>query len=579
LNNGCKWQSFSASGQPARNKLTGRKQNLRPRDISDSDLRDLPAVYHSAISGADHRTSSPAWCAAVSWIQSLLYGCRAVLGRPVTRLAYARVLAESGEHHRAFHQFTRAAESGLPAAQFWLGRSYLLGLGAPSCPDAALRWLTRAAKRGDVEAQTLLASLALQGISVGTQGGLLEAAARYAGRPPDYQEALKWGRRAAIGGSAEAQAMLGYILTSGPEELRDMPGAAEYYRQAAESGFARGQLGWALALLRDGGAQSSDPLRGPVQTGASDNEISQHTAFLGGTAEVRRLLESAAEADLPAAHFMLGVLAEQGGADPDQLAIAAAHFRKAAEQGHRSAQLRYGVALLNGSGVKRDTLNGETWLRRAGIAGDANAAALVGDLYARPGELPPNFCEAATWFQRAAEAGHTGAARALGQLCLRGGGFGSDPMAAAHWLRVAATAGDMLAAYELGICLSHGIGTGRDDTEAVAWFRRAIDAIPAARYWYARMLSEARGTVQDLTAARALYLQAAAEGIGDAAVAAGELLVNGRGGPPDRPAAMALFRDAAARGHRGAQYALTVLEPADDIEPSNDQSGGARLAA
>ena len=179
------------------------------------------------------------------------------------------------------------------------------------------------------------------------------------------------------------------------------------------------------------------------------------------------------------------------------------------------------------------------------------------------------------WFQRAAEAGHTGAARALGQLCVRGGGFGTDPVTAAHWLRVAANEGDTVAAYELGICLAHGVGTPRDDAEALKWFRRAIDAMPEARFWCARMLAEGRGTTQDLPAARAGYLLAAAEGIGDAAAAAGEMLVNGRGGPADWPAAMALFRNAAARGNRAAQHALKVLEPLGEARAS----GGECVAA
>ncbi len=312
----------------------------------------------------------------------------------------------------------------------------------------------------------------------------------------------------------------------------------------------QGQLGWALALLRDG---------------ASPADV----------AEARRLLQSAAKSDLPAAHFVLGVLEDQINPDAEQLAAATAHYREAAERGHRSAQLRYGLALLMGRGVKQDAQTGETWLRRAGLAGDALAAAMVGDLYAREGEVPPNFCEAALWFQRAAEAGHAGAARALGQLCLRGGGFGTDPVTAAHWLRVAATADDVVAAYELGICLAHGIGTRRDDAEALRWFHRAIEVMPAALYWFARMLDEGRGIAPNPAAARACYLRAAAKGNGDAAVAAGEMLVNGRGGPADRPTAMRLFAGAAAKGHKGAQYALSVLEPAGG--PAG--SGGERLAA
>ena len=502
-----------------------------------------------------------------------------MLGRPAARLAYARVLAADGEHRRAFQQFAGAARRGLPAAQFWLGRCCLLGLGTPSSPDAALRWLRCAAEGEYVEAQAMLASLALQGISVGAGGGLLEAASRFAGRPPDYQEAMNWGRRAAAGGSAEAQTMLAYILTYGPDELRDVPRAARYYHSAAESGFARGQLGWALALLGDIGAQDT-----PLQDAASLGEPARDRS-----SEVRRMLEAAAQADLPAAHFVLGVLDELAGGNAERLATAAAHYHEAAGRGHRAAQFRYGVALMTGRGVERNTLHGESWLRRAGLAGDRDAAAMVGDLYSIQGEVPPNFCEAAMWFQRAAEAGHIGAARALGQLCVRGGGFGTDPVAAAHWLRVAATEGDTVAAYELGICLAHGIGTPRDDAEALGWFRRAIDTMPEARYWCARMLFEGRGTAQDLPAARADFLRAAAEGIGDAAVVAGEMLVNGRGGAPDRPAAMTLFHAAAAQGNRAAQYALEVLEPnapmatADVAVPAPAggarASGGARVAA
>jgi TPR repeat protein len=484
----------------------------------------------------------------MSWLQRVRRSWRALPGQPAARLAYAVVLAEDGMHPSAFRQFVRAARSGLPAAQYRLGRCYLLGLGVPSSPDAALTWLTSAAEGGDHEAQALLASLAMQGIS-GADAGFLEAVSRYAGRPPDYREALKWGTLAAEGGLADAQAVLGYILTSGPEELRDAPGAARYFRLAAESGLAQGQLGWALALLRGD---------------ATQNEASQ-----SGPTEVHRLLTAAAGAGLPAAHFTLGLLAEHAETGVERLAVATAHYRQAAERGHRSAQFRYGAALLNGRGVERDRQAGETWLRRAGLAGDALAAATVGNLYANQDGLPPNFSEAATWFQRAAEAGHVGSARALGQIYLHGVGFGTDPGTAVRWLRVAATADDLVAAYELGICLAHGIGTPRDDVEALQCFHRAVDAMPSARYWYARMLSEGRGTAQDLQAARTGYLLAAAEGNGDAAVAAGEMLVNGRGGPPDRPAAMALFTNWAEWGHKGAQYALKVLEPTGGPEISH----------
>ena len=262
------------------------------------------------------------------------------------------------------------------------------------------------------------------------------------------------------------------------------------------------------------------------------------------------MLESAATADLPAAHFVLGVLGEQVAVQRRRSCGRDRALPRSRAAGHRAAQFRYGIALMNGRGVDRDTLNGETWLRRAGLAGELDAAAMVGDLYSRQGELPPNFCEAAMWFQRAAEAGHVGAARALGQLCVIGGGFGSDPVTAAHgcaWRRPRAICWQPMS-WESAwpMASAHRATMPR----RLQWFQCAIDVMPTARYWCARMLDEGRGTAQDLPAARAGFLRAAAEGIGDAAAIAGEMLVNGRGGPADWPAAMVLFRDAAARGTR-----------------------------
>jgi len=76
--------------------------------------------------------------------------------------------------------------------------------------------------------------------------------------------------------------------------------------------------------------------------------------------------------------------------------------------------------------VERDPVAGESWLRRAALAGDAQAATLVGNLYVQSGPLPPNYAEAANWYRRAAEAGDRTAARALGSLYLTGAGVVRD---------------------------------------------------------------------------------------------------------------------------------------------------------
>jgi len=492
---------------------------------------------------------------------------RAMLGSPTAQLERAGQLTGQA----AFKLLTKAAKRGLPAAWHRLGHAYLLGLGVPASLSTALRWLTRAAEADVVEAQTLLASLALRGACDAAQQGLFDMAPAVAGQQPNYRVALDWAERAAANGSAEAQAILGYVLTDGPAELRDRERGQQNYRRAAEAGFPNGQLGWALILLARGTADA--------------------------TREASELLEKATAAGLPTGRYLLGAIAESGAAGTQDFAAAAEHYRIAAEAGHSSAQMRYGVALLSGRGVAADSFKGESWLRRAALAGEPAAAALVGELYARPGEFPPNPVEAAMWLRRAAEAGHAGAAKTLGHLLLGADGLAADLEEAARWLRLAiaggytearndmadlalaghvpeadrqttrdwfqdqAAAGDLAAAFNLGVCLAEGVGVPRDDVQALAMFESAAVSIAEAQYWCGRMRAEGRGCHPDPEAARAWFLRAAEQRNADAEAAAGEMLFNGVGGPPDQAFAMALFHRAAATGHRGALFALNVLSP------------------
>ena len=516
-----------------------------------------------------------------------------ILGRIFTlagprsaQLAWARRLIASGLHQPALRLLVRAAKAGLPAASHDLGCAYLYGRGVPACLTEASVWLNQAAEAGDPSAQSLLARLALQGINLAAPTGLFISAVP-AQPAPDYPLALHWAERAARGGSAEGQALLAFIRTAGPEEMRDAQEGERFYQAAAEAGNANGELGWATALLHHGTLETAN--------------------------QARVLLQSAANAGLPTAHYLLGAIAESGMADEPDFVASAEHYRDAAEQGHTTAQFRFGMSLLTGRGIQQDHFEAESWLRRAALGGERTAAAVLGDLYTSPAGLPPNYVEAAAWFRRAAEAGHAGSARALARLMLRGDGVPADPEEGVHWLREAiahgdadaradlaglalarsvpepdqqatfawfkerAEGGDAAAACNLGICLAEGIGTPRDDGAALAMFRRAGDSVPQAQYWCGRMLAEGRGVAPDPAAARACFLRAAEHHNADAEVAAGEMLINGRGGPPDRAQAMALFEHAAATGHPAALYALKVLQrlvAGDSDEPGAQAASG-----
>lgn len=503
---------------------------------------------------------------------------------PPTRVLLARAdrCQAAGDPVGAVRLLARAAGRQHPEACLRVARAYLDGHGVPRNATEGMRWLEQAARLDHVPAQALLAALLLRGLGAApeeqTTASLFSDPARPADATavtPGFVAAMDWARRAADGGSADGQAVLAYILTRGPEQLRDHDAAADLYRRAAEAGSAQGALGHAIALAR----------------GTPTAEIQ---------ADILRWLDKAAQGGLPTAQYMLGELHERGLTGTADLVAAAAAYRVAAEQGHRSAQARYGLALMLGRGVARDALGGESWLRRAALAGDPEAAALVGDLYARRGtdadpDLPPNHLEAAQWYRRAAEAGHAAAARALGLMYLTGTGLGRDPEEAANWFRLAAARGDTAAqadlgnlalrgggtaddlaksrewflaaaergdasaAFNLGVCLLEGVGGARDPEGAERWLRQAAETLPNAQFWYGRMLAQGTGVPAKPRAGRGWITKAAEAGLPEAQALLGSMLVNGEGGQTDHVTAQVWFAHAAASGHAGAMFALGAL--------------------
>jgi TPR repeat protein len=162
---------------------------------------------------------------------------------------------EQGNVKGAFVLLSRAARSGIPEAEFRVGRCYMEGTGVPPSRGDGVRWVERAATNGYVEAQALLATLCLHGMGPGfADAGPNSGAGLFGGQAlaePDYPSAAKWARRAAEGGSAEGQAVLGFILTSGPEDLRNLSEGDSWYQKSAAGGCPQGQLGYALVLARD----------------------------------------------------------------------------------------------------------------------------------------------------------------------------------------------------------------------------------------------------------------------------------------------------------------------------------------
>ncbi|WP_234448358.1 tetratricopeptide repeat protein [Komagataeibacter oboediens] len=496
---------------------------------------------------------------------------------PTARFRHAcRLLEHEGRSAQGFALLGRLARGGMVAAQYQVARAYLDGNGVPRSPVEGVHWMYMAARAGHVEGCFSLALMLLVDPPDhrGADGLLPVALPEGIDRWPDPVAATQWARRAAEGGLPDAQALYGYLLATGPQPVRDPQAARMWCERAARAGCPQGDLGLAVTHLS-----------APDQLPGTDPDA------------VAALIR-AADSGLPTAQYMLGLLHERGWGLPADRAQAERWYARAAAQGVRPAQARYGALLLeDGADRPRNVMTAETWLRRAGLAGDREAAALLGDLHARGEAALPGDHEAVMWYRRAADRNHAVACRMLALLYRHGRGVAADAGQARHWLKraaelgdvaamtdlaaalvaqgqdarttpdtplpdfmPAAQAGDPVAAFNLAVSLHDGVGMVADPVQAASWMRRAARAgVVNAEYWYGRMLLEGDGVPMDVAHARHWLERAAGHGLADACVVAAQLRLEGKGGPRDHAGALALYQHAAHMGRAEAMFSLGAL--------------------
>ena len=84
----------------------------------------------------------------------------------------------------------------------------------------------------------------------------------------------------------------------------------------------------------------------------------------------------------PNAQFLMGMLYDAGNGVPQDQAIAASWYRKAAEQNHLIAQLFLGVLYYSGNGIERDYKKAAHWLQAPANDGNDQAQFYLGSMYA-----------------------------------------------------------------------------------------------------------------------------------------------------------------------------------------------------
>ncbi|MCP5157322.1 MAG: SEL1-like repeat protein [Ectothiorhodospiraceae bacterium] len=199
--------------------------------------------------------------------------------------------------------------------------------------------------------------------------------------------------RLADGGDARAAYALGRHFEGLPTAADPRAGleSMRWYRRAAEIGLAEARHKVGMLLL-DGGTVRPNP------------------------GEAAYWFELAAEQGLAEAQYNLGLLYASGTGVARDLTTAARWFRAAANQGLAPAQHELGRLYLVGAGVTLEPRTAAAWFARAASQGNVEATNDLAILLELGVGAPRDPEGARTLYRRAAEAGHPTAGERLAAL-------------------------------------------------------------------------------------------------------------------------------------------------------------------
>ena len=235
----------------------------------------------------------------------------------------------------------------------------------------------------------------------------------------DYAKAIEWFRQAAEQGYAAAQNKLGECYYTGTEVKKNYKQAARWFCKAAEQGNATAQYNLAYCYINGQGVTKD-------------------------------------------------------------YAQAVSWYRKAAEQGHAKAQNNLATCYYNGLGVTKDYTQAVNWYRKAAEQGNASAQCNLGYCYQYGQGVTKDYAQAVNWYRKAAEQGYASAQYNLGYCYINGQGVTKDYAQAVNWFRQAAEQGHAAAQNNLGYCYKYGQGVTQDYAQAISWYRKAAEQGHAA---------------------------------------------------------------------------------------------------
>jgi TPR repeat protein/CHAT domain-containing protein len=334
---------------------------------------------------------------------------------------------------KATHHYLKAAEAGLPLAAYAYAVRVSRGLGTDKDIDVALKWINFSADEGYGPANADLGRAYLKGKLV----------------KQDYTKAKTLLERGAEKGIPDALNNLGAIYNEGLGVLQDRKRAAEYFRLAIDGGLAIAHVNFGRLLEFGNGV--------PKNPAAAEKHYR------------KALKKGYLPADIDLA-IVLRDTPELNG-DPKEIANL---LLSAAKRGNPLGYMEFGLLLISGNGIKKDTKRGIELLKKAANSGRANDSFYeLGKVYENGLGVPINLSDAFNWYSRAANIGDKFSKYKIAKMLIEGKGTLQNIKKGVADLTKLATGGYRAAQGALGDIYSNEKYMPTEYAQAAHWYRQA----------------------------------------------------------------------------------------------------------
>ncbi len=389
------------------------------------------------------------------------------------------------------------AAAGDAEAAFFLGNEYFYGEHRPANYTLAAYWFQKAAEKGIPEAQFNYASCLETGHGV----------------KADPAAAFAWYKKSADQQFEPAMFRIARFYAAGlrdtdgkPILMPDHAAAVELLEKLAAVDYEPAEL--ELASLRMKRRASEADHRNAYRLLCKITARKKYSPeairmladclFSGVGCEpdqprAVKLLQRAADLGEPEALAKMGFLYEYGKQVRPDPKTALEYYRKAAEAGHPMAQFKYAEALAEGEVAGKKLGDALPWYRSSAKQNCPQALFRLGVLHYDGTGVTKDFRQAAKYFFQAAKLGYARAQFNLANMFDHGEITGKpDREAAFYWYMECAKSGDTRAQRLVAERYLKGLGVDRSISNAEKWLRTAAEnGDPAA----AQLLRELQQTV------------------------------------------------------------------------------------